>query len=236
MNKFLRMTITYLALVWLFLCATPLPARPAKAAQVPPTSGSYAYIADVAYFYSTPRADKPLFVLPTTYFVRLLDYGESVCRVEYLYDSERTKALVGYAKTNDLTFVDYTPTRPYFYYVFEVSYRLDATLPPSDVLDELKIPCAYYGDYTTGGESYCYVLRGDTFGYVPKPNDLVVPKNTEHADRTEQAQPPTAEASENKGGSTPTQIAILVALCLLVPLLAALILKPPRRPPYDLDG
>jgi hypothetical protein len=35
--------------------------------------------------------------------------------------------------------------------------------------------------------------------------------------------------------SSPAQIAILIALCLLVPLLAALILKPPRRPPYEVD-
>ncbi len=214
--------------------------RPAKAeGQV----GDYACILkENTFFYATPDENEGLFLLPTTYYVKLLRYGERYSQVEYLQDDDHSKKLVGYVQTDKLTFVDYAPKTPYFRYEFTLSYRIEeADLSAKGFLDEITFTCAYYGDYKIGSKTYCYVLRGETFGYVPKPSDLTVPENTEYADYLAQQTPPTpppdeTPSIEGEGDASPMQIAILVALCLLVPVLSALILKPPKRPPYDLDG
>lgn len=209
---------------------------------VTPSSGEYACVLEEnAFFYSAPDEHRGLFLLPPTYYVRVLDYGVEYCRVEYFYDDTDAKKLVGYAKTSALTFVEYIPKRPYFYYVFEISYRIENEgLQDSAFLNEITLNCTYYGDYLIGSKTYCYVLRGGSFGYVPKPIALSVTPNTEYEEWLAAQTPPESESAsapdEDKEKSSPAQIAILVALCLLVPVLAALILKPPRRPPYETEG
>ena len=200
--------------------------------------GSYACIlSDDVYFYSTADARRGLFLLPKTYYVKLLEYQSDFCRVEYLYDDVFTKKLTGYVQTDQLTFVDYTPKRPYLHYVFDVQYQIaDNQTNDSAFLNQVTMSCAYYGDFRIGSETYCYVLRGDVFGYVPKPLTLSYEENTEYADRLTQTQPPASQQpTSSEQTSSPAQIAILVTLCLLVPVLAAFILKPSKRPSFDPD-
>lgn len=208
-----------------------------------PKSGDYACILqDETYFYAVPEEKRGLFLLPKTYYVQLVEYGESYCKVDYLCDDTHTKKLTGYARTEQLTFVDYVPVRPYLCYVFDVKYQIQETdKTDSSFLTQMTVTCAYYGDYNVGSETYCYVLRGEEFGYVPKPSSLQYEENTEYADyirtmeetKSDPTQSADGETPKKEGGISPLQIGILVALCLLVPILAALILKPPRRPPYD---
>lgn len=205
-----------------------------------PTQGTYACILEETFFYSIPDENSGLFLLPQTYYVRLLEYGFEYSKIEYLTDDAYTKKLVGYAKTDHLTFVDYVPARPYLYYLFDVTYTIDeGNVESSTFLDSITMTCAYYGDYKIGSKTYCYVLRETQFGYIPKPVSLVFEANTEYAeylkDLEASASAPTApkEDDTQNSGVSPLHVAILVALCLLVPLLAALILKPPRRPPYE---
>ncbi|MBE7100360.1 MAG: hypothetical protein E7364_01975 [Clostridiales bacterium] len=241
MKKRFSLFAALFLLLFLF-SSIPLRTNRAEAATARPQSGDYACIlTDSAYFYSTADDKRGLFLLPRTYYVRLLDYGDEYCRVEYLRDSDKAKRLVGYAKTQDLTFVDYEPMRPYLYYVFELKYRIeDSELTTSDFLTEIVLSCVYYGDYKIGSETYCYVLRSGEFGYVPKPSRLYYEENTEYADRLNNSQPDdesseTAKKADKKNKSSPAQIAILVTVCLLVPILAGLLIKPPKRPPYDME-
>ncbi len=235
--KILRTTI--LSLLYLCLVAfAALPPWTKQTAHAAPESGSYACILEErTYLYATADETRGLFILPATYYVKLLEYGEYYCRVEYLYDDAQTKKQTGYVKTPLLTFVNYQPQTPYFHHVFTVSYRMETgQTNATDVLDEITVACTYYGDYRIGEKEYCYVLQGESFGYVPKPADLVVPKNEEYAAYLASLQESSLDATPvEEEKSSPAQIAILVALCLLVPLLAALILKPPRRPPYETD-
>lgn len=193
---------------------------------------------DAAFFYAAKDERRGLFLLPETYYVKVLSTDADFCKIEYLYDSDYTQKLTGYAKTSDLTFVDYVPKTPYLTHLFEVRYTLDDTGQDDDsFLNQITLTCAYYGDYKIGSKTYCYILRGDQFGYIPKPEDFAFEKNTEYAEylAAKDAQTPTPSApttAENEGAS-PAQIAILVVLCLLVPALATLILKPPKRPPYE---
>ena len=223
--------------------AIPTPSLTSAAASVArPTQGDYACILEDAFFYSVPDERRGIFLLPQTYYVRLLEYGTEFCKIEYGTDSLYTQRLIGYAKTKHLTFVEYVPVQPYLHYLFDVTYRIEeGNAVDSSFLTQLTMTCAYYGDYKIGSETYCYVLREGEFGYVPKPTSISYAENTEYADYLESLQTiasastddtPTQDTGQS---ASPLQIATLVALCLLVPLLAALILRPPRRPPYETE-
>lgn len=218
---------------------TSIFAFPLAQAKASNAIGDYACILSECYFYATRNERRGLFLIPETYFVKILDLADDFCRVEYLYDDDYTKRLVGYVKTSDLTFVDFTPKRPYLYRIFDVTYTIDENVSiESGILDSFTVTCAYYGDYRIGAQTYCYVLRGNEFGYVPKPENLVYDENPEYADYLASQTPPSESVSgtnQNSEKGNPTQIAILIALCLLVPVLAALILKQPNRPPYERD-
>ncbi len=213
-----------------------LPATPARADAL---AGEYACILQTdTFFYATPDESRGLFLLPQSYYVKLVERGEEYCRAEYLTDENGAKKVTGYVKTNQLTFVDYLPKRPYAFHQFTLRYRIDeGSLDDSAFLNEITVQCTYYGDYKIGSKTYCYVLREEDFGYVPKPTSLTLPENTEYAEYVAQleASAPVEPPQKEEPTSSPAQVAILIALCLLVPVLAALILKPPRRPPYDVE-
>lgn len=218
----------------------------AASAETPPPYPSYPAAGDYAcvlsgdtFLYSAADGRKGLFLLPKSYYVRLIEYGSDYCKVEYQRNESDAKRVVGYAKTAELTFVDYVPVRPYLYYVFDVTYTIeDAETEDSSFLTQITLSCVYYGDYRVGSELYCYVLRGDEFGYIPKPLGVSYEKNTEYEDYLASLTPPQPEKPEpsvDENAASPTQIAILIAICLLVPVLAAMILKPPRRPLYETE-
>lgn len=221
------------------LCALfPLARSPVHADDTPAAGGYACVLENDVFFYASKDEKQGLFLLPKSYFVKVLEAAPDYTKIEYLYDGENTKKLTGYAKTSQLTFVDYTPASPYLTLSFEVKYRLDDDeLQDPSFLNELTVTCAYYGDYKIGSKTYCYILRGDAFGYILKPDDLTYEENPEYAERlretaSENTSDPPAEEEEQSGAS-PAQIAILIALCLLVPVLAALILKTPKKPPYE---
>ena len=201
-------------------------------------ANSYACVlSDDVFFYSARDEKRGVFLLPKTYYVKILEADPEFCKIEYLYDDTYVQKLVGYAKTSKLTPVPYVPKRPYLYHLVEVHYTIDGgNAQSSGFLDQITITCAYYGDYRIGSETYSYILRDGSFGYIPKPTDLTYDINTEYAEweaaNTEQEK---SEEEKPKEQASPAQIAILIALCLLVPVLAALILRPGKRSPYDQD-
>ncbi len=240
MNRFLSRVLLPV-LLFLFLAPVSAPiSRTAKAA-TERESGEYACVlAENTYFYASADDRRGLFVLPKTYFVKLIEYGTPYCKVEYLIDGNETQRVVGYAHTDELTFVDFIPVNPYLTHVFDVHYRIDGSEIEDDAfLTQITVSCLYYGDFSVGSKTYCYVLRDGEFGYVPKPISLSYPENTEYQDYLDKLaaqSPPTATPpAQTEQAASPAQIAILIVLCLLVPILAALILKPPKRPPYELD-
>ncbi len=175
--------------------------------------------------------------MPETYYVKILDVASDFCKIEYLYDDGQAKKLTGYAKTSQLTFVPYVPKRPYFYHVFDVRYTIGDATDVSSVLGEIVVACAYYGDYVIGSQTYCYVLRDDTFGYVPKPADLTVERNGEYEEWLQSLTPPVQDepptSQDEAPSSSPAQIALLVAVCLLIPILAAFLFRSPKSQPYE---
>jgi hypothetical protein len=232
MKSFFYLLLKLYICACIFLCPRSANVQ-AQAASTTPTANSYACIlSNDVFFYSQER--KGLFLLPETYYVKILEYGEEYCKVEY-GDSALARPLVGYAQTSQLTFVAYLPRRPYLSYTFDVSYTIEnGAITDSSFLTQITVNCVYYGDYKIGSELYCYVLRGEEYGYIPKPRSISYEENCEYADYLASLKDSTSQ-SASKNTSSPTQIGILIALCFLVPLLAALILKPSRKPPYEED-
>lgn len=212
----------------------PLPTRQVSA-ETP--NGTYACIlSDNTYLYATKSEQSGLFVLPKTYYVKILSTTDDFCKVEYLTDGVSTRKITGYCKTSELTFVDYLPQTPYFYYLFDLTYYVNPDEKDSPLLDKITVTCAYYGSYTIGTNTYCYVLRDDDFGYVPLPDDFVFLPNTEYEEYN-QPQTDSSDTSMQEPSQTPSespiQIAVIVLLCLLVPILAALILRQPKKSLYE---
>ena len=228
-----RFLYIFILICNVFFACVPKTASVAVRAETP-KAGTYACILEETFFYEEKRESSGLFLFPKTYYVKLLEYGEEYSKIEY-GDGINTPILTGYAKTALLTFVPYLPVRPYFSFAFEVKYTIgNDTATDSSFLTQITANCIYYGEYKIGSKNYCYVLRGEDFGYVPTPSSLYVEENGEYAEYlATKSEEKSTSAEEQK--TSPSQIALLIALCLLVPLLAALILKPPRRPPYETD-
>ena len=215
--------------------STPVPQTKASAE----TSPTYACIlTENVYLYASSNERSGLFLLPKTYYVKTLSIGADFTKVQYQTDENGLRAITGYCKTSELTFVDYVPKTPYFHTFFNVTYKIADTDKSYPFLTEITVECAYYGEYPIGSETYCYVLREDGFGYVPKPQNLTFIENTEYSDRQSQANadstaPPTTDDSQSL---PPSQIATILVLCLLAPILASLILRTNKpTPPLDDD-
>ena len=219
------------ALVYLFIPLTsPLHAKSE------PTPRYACILTDDVYLYASSNERSGLFLLPRTYYVKILEEKPEFTKVEYSLDGADTKKITGYCKTDQLTFVDYVPKDPYFFSYFELTYRIEDDGKNYPFLTEIKVTCAYYGEYPIGSETYCYVLREDAFGYVPKPDDLFVPVNTEYDDRFQTPLPDDGtEPPLNSDALPPMQIVTIVLLCLLAPILASLILRPNRKQPTYKD-
>ena len=221
MKKFLAM----LTLFIIFIIGTP----PVPKASADTGEAQYACIlSEGVYFYTSENEYSGIFTLPKTYYVKILSVGERFTRVEYLTDTTHTKTLVGYCLTHQLTFVDYTPVNPYLYTTFDVIYTAANGDNNDDILDKLVFTCGYYGDYAIGAKRYAYVYKNGEYAYVPRPENFEYPESTEYADRL-------SSPNESEGAATvnPIQLGILAVLCLLVPLLAAIILKSNKAPVYD---
>lgn len=189
---------------------------------------SYACILEEdVYFYTTAQDTSGIFILPRTYYVKVLSVGEIYTQVEYLSDSEHTQALRGYCRSEQLTFVDYTPVNPYLYATFSVTYTAEEGWEDDELVGKIELNCAYYGSYSIGSKQYAYVLQNGRYVYVPYPADFSYAENPEFSERNSE----TAEEAESEGNGL--RIGILTVLCLLVPILTAIILQSSKRPTYD---
>lgn len=216
----------------------PCPTLTAQAEEITPqpSVSSYACVlTDDVYLYATKSEQSGLFVLPKTYYVKVLSTADDFCKVEYLFDGASTKKITGYCKTEQLTFVDYIPQTPYFYYLFDLTYYVNPDEKDSPLLDKITVTCAYYGSYQIGSNTYCYVLRGDDFGYVPLPTDFSFVENDEYAANTahQNDQPAADQTPTVIQPTNPVQIAAIVLLCLIIPIVAALILRQPKKSFYE---
>lgn len=185
---------------------------------------TYACIGEDCYFYDTPTLTRGVFLLPETYFVKILEEQDAYYRIEYLTDTAFTRKIVGYCRKEKVSPVDFQPTNPYLYRSFDVKYQTGGETGDG-FLTQITLSCAYYGDYRIGEQDYCYVLRGEEFGYVPKPDGFFYERNPEAA------QTPSSPAKDDSASSPPYLLFLILAL--LAPAVAFLLFKSSSKKPFD---
>lgn len=133
------------------------------------------------WFYKTESEEEKLFCIPRTYYVKVLSQGEKFSLCEYLKDSDPYKKISGYCLTNALTFVDFTPRRPYLFREVTVEYVLPVATPlGSGTFVSKKETYVYYGNRYENGQLHFYVGTRGEYGYIPASEELVYELNTDY--------------------------------------------------------
>ncbi len=205
-----------LALFVVLLAAACIPAVTASAEE---ETAAYARITqDGVYFYRYADESAGLFILPRTYFVRIIGEAGDFYRVRYLETADAASALEGYCKADEVTPVDYIPETPYLNYSVTVTYRVDSGSMqlPDSFLTEYTLTAVYYGEFAYGSATSYYVLLNGQFGYVPASACSIVnyPENTEHTEPETPPEEETAPAEQSFGALNVVLICALAAAAL----------------------
>ena len=184
------------------------------------------------YLYAEENDTSGLFLIPYTYYVKVLNAGIEYCYVQYSTDEAPFQAVYGYCKTEELNFVDFTPNRPFLYYTLDVTYRLEdypEVFQDGLVFSSVTLTYAYYGDYTVGSTTYCYVALDGKTGYLPKTMDISYELNEDYISGA-------GNENENANGSTAFpagQMVLAVLLSLLALGVIYCLFRPKTAPTYE---
>ena len=214
-----RMKVFFLSLCLIMALALPAP----LSARADEAGYAVAPTEDV-WFYAAENEDSRLFLLPATYYVRVLEKGEVYSTVEYLTDDAPYKKLLGYCRTEQLLPVAFVPARPYLRKQVTLSYTLpDAGGLGTDGFADTERTFVYYGDRPEAGQLYLYVLSEDGFGYLPADAPPVFERNED----------PSASVSGETDAAAPVggvQIAVIVLACVAAVAIAVILLRGKRAP------
>ena len=182
------------------------------------------------WFYAGEREEDRLFLLPCTYYVRVLEEGEIYSTVEYLTDDPPYKKLLGYCRTDQLLFVDFIPVRPYLRKQITVSYTLPGSGSLDDAFSTVERTFVYYGDRYENGQLYLYVLLDGTFGYIPASAPPEYEHNTDYltstsGDGDEGTEPPSADE-----GIGATQIVVICLACAAAVAIVIILMRGKQKP------
>lgn len=203
----------------------PAPPRPVSA-----TDGRYAVCVQDVWFYAGENEEEKLFLVPDTYYVRVLEEGEIYSTVEYLTDDPPYKKLLGYCRTDQLLFVDFIPVRPYLRKQITVSYTLPGSGSLDDAFSTVERTFVYYGDRYENGQLYLYVLLDGTFGYIPASAPPEYEHNTDYltstsGDGDEGTEPPSADE-----GIGATQIVVICLACAAAVAIVIILMRGKQKP------
>ena len=215
-----------LILALCIFAALLIPAAPLSAAAE--GSGEYAVALGEVWFYASADEEEKRFLLPETYYVRVLERGETYCTVEYLTDDAPYKKLLGYCRTDALTFVDFVPERPYLRRQITVTYALPQTgdLGTEDFLT-VQRTFVYYGDRYEEDGLYLYVLSYNEFGYIPAEAPPDFERNTDYLTAVSGS---TQEPDPGADGANAVQIVVIVLACVAALAVALILLRGKKAP------
>ncbi len=231
MKRFLPAIILAIALV---ASAVPLSAAPLSAAAADPLRYAVAADPDV-WFYESETEEGRLFLIPESYYVRILLEGDTYTAVEYLVNDPPYRKLMGYCRTDALTFVDFIPARPFLRKQITVSYTIPGGETAfEDVFGSLDRAFVYYGMRYEYGQAYCYVLADGQFGYIPLDKEPEFERNDDYLSMTEA--PVSGEGESGSQGLTPVQIVVICLACAAMAGIAIFVLRAKRRAPIPPDS
>ena len=181
------------------------------------------------WFYASEDESSALFLLPYTYYVKVIRRGEEFSYVEYLTDEPPYKKISGYCRTDKLVFVDYVPARPYLRREVTLSYSLPQSGTLSGSFSTVEKSFLYYGHRYEGTQLYYYVLSGDTFGYVPADRELEYDLNTDYLDYLA-----SVDAAGKAGGAlSPAAIAVICIACVAAVAIAVFVVRGKKPPVFE---
>ena len=231
MKKFILTVLTFF--LGVFTVFSPSAALQAQAEE----TDVYACIrSPEVYLYEKENSSSGLFILPYTYYVKILAEGVDYCYVQYQTDNAPYKAVYGYCKTDELTFVDFVPQRPYLSYAVDATYVLEGAgnaFVGDSVLSSVTLTYAYYGDYTVGSSTYRYVTLDGKQGYLPKTGEISYELNTEYEQHAPAADNPQDTPAASTGNLPVAQIVLFARLALLAVGFVYYLLRPKREEPHS---
>ena len=221
--KVFSMILFWLACAACAALALPVPAAAAAAGgeeryAVAPTE-------DV-WFYAGESEEERLFLLPCTYYVRVLGEGGEFCAVEYCEDDAPYKKLIGYCRTEQLLFVDFVPARPYLREQVTLTYSLpDAGGLGDPALTQVERTFVYYGERTEGDQLYYYVYDGAAFGYVPAAEHIAYERNDDYLEAVSGSGEEGTQETPASSSIGAVQIVVICILCAAAVAVAVLVLR-----------
>lgn len=231
-----RFILSFLALLS-GLLAIYRPFLPAFYVHADGETAVYACIrSDDVYLYQKENSSSGMFILPYTYYVKILAEGIDYCYVQYQTDGASYKAVYGYCKTAELTFVDYIPKNPYLSYTVQATYYLDgaaSSFVTDSILSSVTLSYAYYGDYTVGSSVYHYVILDGKTGYLPKTAELSYELNTEYEQNLPQQNETPSPSSTTESELPIAQIVLFALLGLLAVGFVYYLLRPRQPQPQS---
>lgn len=215
-------------LLLVFLFPLPRPSRNANAEEV-----RYACAARTdVWFYAAENKESGLFLLPYTYYVRVVREGVLFTAVEYLDDVAPYKSIAGFCRTEQLTFVDFVPERPFLKREIEVDYTIAGEpLMGSGSFDCVRRSFVFYGESYAGTARFFYVYADGVFDYIPATQEILYDLNTDYL-----APPASEEVPAEEPAPAPSGMLIaVVCVAAFLVLTVALFLLRKRRPVLSQD-
>lgn len=189
------------------------------------------------WFYSAENEESGLFLMPYTYYVKILRRGTVYCAVQYLDDAAPYKSVTGYCKTDDLTFVDFIPERPYLRREITITYNVESaggTLMGKGAFSKLEKTFVYYGTSYLGTARFFYVYADGVFDYVPATQEILYDLNTDYLTPAAGEEPADTEVPSE--GLSGMQILIVCVAAVALAAIAVFVLrgKKPTPAPQEL--
>ncbi len=220
-------------LMAVLLLAPALPLRVSAEETAPAPQEVYAVAArsDV-WLYAEENEDSGLFLLPYTYYVRVLERGEEYSAVVYGEDAAPYRTVEGYCKTDMLTFVDFVPERPFLKLEVTVTYTVPGSSSQmgNGTFDEIERTFHYYGTSYLGTQRYFYVLSDGVFDYIPAARDVNYELNTDYLTETVAPAPEEEPEAGPSAGLSALEIAALVLGVVAVAAIAFFVLRGRKSP------
>lgn len=217
------------------LLLPPLPLSVSDEELPAPASEVYAVAArsDV-WLYAEESEESGLFLLPYTYYVRVLERGEEYSSVVYGEDIAPYRTVEGYCKTDMLTFVGFIPERPFLKLEVTVTYTVEGSSSEmgNGTFDEIERTFHYYGTSYLGTRRYYYVLSDGVFDYIPAERDVTFELNTDYLAETV-APVPEEPAPEPSAALSPVGIAALIVGIAALSAIVFFVLRGRKPAPSD---
>lgn len=182
------------------------------------------------WLYRAENEEEKLFCIPRTYYVKVVSEGETFSFCEYLRDSTPYKKITGYCLTSALTFVDFTPRRPYLFREVTVEYvhPLTSSLG-SGKFTSLKETFVYYGNRYEDGQLYFYVGKDGVYDYIPAAEEIEYELNTDYLP---EPSAPTAGTNVSEGLSA-VQIVLITLSAVAVLVIAVFVARGKKSAPPE---